>query len=321
MISVSFWEKMNAAYHDMVDLKVSLGYSALTYTAAHILPFLEYGTAAFPNAEEITKEMLDSWLTVRKFATDNTRKHVIINLRHFTRYLNAVGYTAFVPTEDYNIKIQRYQPYIFTDFELRCLFDEIDDVKPCARSHAELILPVLFRLELCCGMRPNEPLSLRTEDVDLRSGDIFIRKSKRGKDRHIIISEDMRKLCARYDQLAGRHEWFFQHWDGGRFSSTWARNRFNRAWIRSGLSSGKNMPRPYDLRHNFATRVLMRWVDEKRDVMALIPFLSTYMGHVSLEETMYYIHLLPERLKASPGINWDMLGEIYKTEGAFYEEN
>ena len=42
----------------------------------------------------------------------------------------------------YNIKIQRYQPYIFTDFELRCLFDEIDDVKPCARSHAELILPV-----------------------------------------------------------------------------------------------------------------------------------------------------------------------------------
>lgn len=180
MISVSFWEKMNAAYHDMVDLKVSLGYSALTYTAAHILPFLEYGTAAFPNAEEITKEMLDSWLTVREFATDNTRKHVIINLRHFTRYLNAVGYTAFVPTEDYNIKIQRYQPYIFTDLELQCLFDAIDDVKPCARSHAELILPVLFRLELCCGMRPNEPLSLRTEDVDLRSGDIFIRKSKRG---------------------------------------------------------------------------------------------------------------------------------------------
>ena len=87
MIGMSFWEKMNAAYHDMVDLKVSLGYSALTYTAAHILPFLEYGAAAFPNAEEITKEMLDSWLTVREFATDNTRKHVIINLRHFTRYL------------------------------------------------------------------------------------------------------------------------------------------------------------------------------------------------------------------------------------------
>ena len=116
MIGVSFWEKMNAAYYDMVDLKVSLGYSAATYTAAHILPFLEYGAAAFPDAGQITKEILDSWLVVREFATDNTRKHVIINLRHFTRYLNAVGYTAFVPTGDYNIRIQRYQPYIFTDF-------------------------------------------------------------------------------------------------------------------------------------------------------------------------------------------------------------
>ena len=170
-------------------------------------------------------------------------------------------------------------------------------------------------------MRPNEPLNLRTEDVDLKTGDVFIRKSKRGKDRHIIISEDMRELCTRYDQLVGRREWFFQHWNGGRFSTTWARNRFNRAWIRSGLSGGKKMPRPYDLRHSFATRTLMRWVDESRDVMALIPFLSTYMGHVSLEETMYYIHLLPERLKASPGIKWDMLREIYRAEGASHEEN
>ncbi len=35
--------------------------------------------------------------------------------------------------------------------------------------------------------------------------------------------------------------------------------------------------------------------------MALMPYLSTYMGHVTLEETLYYVHLLPERLKSSPG--------------------
>ena len=57
---------------------------------------------------------------------------------------------------------------------------------------------MLFRLELCCGMLPNEPLNLRVEDVDLRTEDIFIRKSKRGKDRHIVISEDVRILCVNY---------------------------------------------------------------------------------------------------------------------------
>lgn len=317
---MSFWQELEKAYYDMVELKVSLGYRKDTYQAAHILPFVEYCAQAFPDAGEITKEMLDSWLAATVFHTENTRRHVIINLRHFTRYLNATGRKAFVPTSEYNGKVQRYRPYVFSDLELRLLFDAIDDVKLCPRSHAELILPVLFRMELCCGMRPNEPLNLLAEDVNLSTGDIFIRKSKRGKDRHIIVSEDMRLLCARYDQLAGRRKWFFQHWEGGKLSTTWSRYRLMRAWQKTGLAN-TIIPRPYDLRHNFATRTLMRWIDEKRDVMALMPYLSTYMGHVTLEETLYYIHLLPERLKQSPGIDWDMLKGIYRTEEGFSDED
>ena len=52
-----------------------------------------------------------------------------------------------------------------------------------------------------------------------------------------------------------------------------------------------------------------------------LAYLSTYMGHVSLEETLYYIHLLPERLKSSPGIDWKMLNDIYQTEEGSDEED
>ena len=45
------------------------------------------------------------------------------------------------------------------------------------------------------------------------------------------------------------------------------------------------------------------------------------MGHVTLEETLYYVHLLPERLKSSPGINWDMLSGIYCIEEGFSNED
>ena len=51
-------------------------------------------------------------------------------------------------------------------------------------------------------------------------------------------------------------------------------------------------------RHNFATRTLMRWVSEGKDLGNLIPYLSTYMGHASFSSTFYYIHLLPEKLAA-----------------------
>lgn len=308
---MSFQSEMLSHYNNLLDLKESLGFSRHTYQA-HIAPFVDYCSKKYPKAETVTKEMVDEWLAVRKFKAENTRRLAVINIRHFTKYLNSVGKKAFVPDSDYNVKMPRFVPYIFSEMELKRLFDSIDSVKPNPRTHSEMILPVIFRLELCCGMRPGEPLSLKTSDIDLKTGEIFIRKSKRGKDRHIIMSEDMRRLCEIYHAAADEREYFFPYSDHGKIPSRWARYQFNRAWMRSGLGAfGKTIPRPYDLRHNFATRTLMRWLDEKRDIMALIPFLSEYMGHVSLEETLYYVHLLPERLKNSPGIDWDMMKTIY----------
>lgn len=313
---MSFKSEMLSHYNDMLDLKVSLGYSRHTYSA-HIVSFIEYCFEKHPDGDNITKEMTDGWLAEHEFKTQNTRRLAVINIRHFTKYLNAIGKKAFIPDSDYNVKTQRFVPYIFSDEQLKRLFDSIDSVKPDAKNHAEIMLPVIFRLEFCCGMRPNEPLALKIGDIDLKSGDIFIKKSKRGKDRHIIMSEDMRRLCGIYDAAAGEREYFFPYWNNKRIPTKWVRYQFSRAWLRSGLgSSDKAIPRPYDLRHNFATRTLMRWIDEKRDVMTLMPFLSEYMGHVSLEETLYYVHLLPERLKNSPSIDWSIMSDIYPDQNA-----
>ena len=153
---------------------------------SHILPFIEFCADSYPDAKEITKEMLDHWLLTKNFNADSTRRIAIINIRHFARFLNAIGKKAYIPPSEYNVKAQRYLPYIFTDEELVQLFDSIDSLTnriDRQEYHPELILPVVFRLELCCGMRPGEPFNLKTEDIDLKTGDIFIRKSKRGKDR------------------------------------------------------------------------------------------------------------------------------------------
>jgi integrase len=59
----------------------------------------------------------------------------------------------------------------------------------------------------------------------------------------------------------------------------------------------------------------MRWVDEGRDVMVLLPFLSAYMGHSELNSTLYYVHLLPERIRKSAGIDWSLFSSIYGERG------
>ncbi len=45
--------------------------------------------------------------------------------------------------------------------------------------------------------------------------------------------------------------------------------------------------------------------------MELLPYLSAYMGHTELTSTLYYVHLLLEKLRKSKGIDWDMLTQIY----------
>lgn len=95
-------------------------------------------------------------------------------------------------------------------------------------------------------------------------------------------------------------------------------NQFHICWRNSGLMKRGN-PRPYDLRHNFATRTLMRWADENKDIMAMLPYLSTYMGHTCYSHTLYYVHLLPDRLRKSAGIDWAKFSEMYPEVS--YEED
>ena len=45
----------------------------------------------------------------------------------------------------------------------------------------------------------------------------------------------------------------------------------------------------HDLRHSFAVNALKRWYEEGVDVGTKLPMLSTYMGHVDISSTHYYI--------------------------------
>lgn len=45
--------------------------------------------------------------------------------------------------------------------------------------------------------------------------------------------------------------------------------------------------------------------------MELLPYLSAYMGHSEFTSTLYYVHLLPEKLRRSKGIDWDFLSRVY----------
>lgn len=316
---MSFLEALTNDFRKMLDVRSSLGFATATDESS-LPPFIDYCGKNYPDAEFITKEMVDGWFIYHPYECAKTQAVFISLLRHYTKFIRFLGKEAFIPDEEYTIHYERYRPYIFNDKELSVLFHAIDNIPPHHKAPGrEIVIPILFRMMYCCGMRPCEPLRLRMNDVNLKSGDIYIRKSKKNKDRHIIMSEDMRHLCIIYNSLASKREWFFQKWDGGPFPTKWMTKQFHICWRASGLFK-RGKPRPYDLRHVFATRNMMRWVDESNDVMVLLPYLSTYMGHAEFTSTLYYIHLLPERLRKSAGVDWKQFSSIFG-EGEIDEKN
>lgn len=50
---------------------------------------------------------------------------------------------------------------------------------------------------------------------------------------------------------------------------------------------------------------MMNWIEDGHDLLNRLPYLSEYMGHTDLSATMYYIHLLPERLTKAITIDWE----------------
>jgi len=69
------------------------------------------------------------------------------------------------------------------------------------------------------------------------------------------------------------------------------------------------LPRVHDLRHAFTVSCLLDWYRSGVDVAAMMPVLSTYLGHVNPASTYWYLTATPElmglaaqRLQASrPG--------------------
>ena len=72
--------------------------------------------------------------------------------------------------------------------------------------------------------------------------------------------------------------------------------RYRRYLLAAGIShGGKGQgPRLHDIRHTFAVHVLQKWISEEADLTAMIPILSTYMGHKSIRSTARYLRLTAE---------------------------
>lgn len=136
-------------------------------------------------------------------------------------------------------------------------------------------------------------------------------------DARAFIIHDMKELAVSYARLRDAaypdSPYFFPDKNGNVYSATWLQKRFKGFFESANPDVDSAMlptVRVYDLRHRFASAILNRWLDNGENLFNRLPYLRTYMGHKDLSATVYYIHLLPENLIKSAGIDWQSLRQM-----------
>lgn len=243
--------------------------------------------------------MAMSWAAARNGEHVNGQMRRITPIRQLAKHMNDMGAEAYVIPTGIPGRQVHYRPHLFTYGQLRSFFDAADAIActPFGGSR-HLVIPVLFRMMYCLGLRPGETRRLLRNDVDLTSGTVWIRESKGHKDRIVFMSCDLHDYCRDYEDAINvlqPHRIAFFHNHTGGFCSHSTLNRWFRELIAAAdppITAGpRPAARPYDLRHAHVVENINRWSRAGQDPQARLPYLGLHLGHTNPEDTWYYFHL------------------------------
>ena len=162
-----------------------------------------------------------------------------------------------------------------------------------------LVLPAVFRVLYCCGLRCKEARTLARKNVYLDEGCLDILQSKGPKSRRVHISKELAGYLSIYDRqiswLFPDRVTFFPNREDQPYSASWLEQNFLRFWYAAfpeKKGSGIRI-RAYDFRYHFVYANMNRWMREGKDVNVMLPYRMRYMGHSDVKNTLYYFHLVP----------------------------
>uniref|UniRef100_UPI0032E05007 tyrosine-type recombinase/integrase n=1 Tax=Acidithrix sp. C25 TaxID=1671482 RepID=UPI0032E05007 len=152
-----------------------------------------------------------------------------------------------------------------------------------------------------CGIRTGEARALLSEHVNLHDGHIDILWSEGNRSRRLPLTGEVIEILAACEGISKQHfgpsrQTFFVSSNGIKVTAATVGTIFNRIWDQAALKRPTcgQQPRPYDFRHHFAYANIEKWMAQGKDVTAMLPYLSRYMGHATFDSTYYYIHTSPD---------------------------
>ena len=262
-----------------------------------------------PNTGPIRTQMALEWAcqeSIRRGPGGAARR--LSMARGFLIYLKASAPDTEVPAPGLLPTPRRPKPFLFTPTQITTLLEGAQASRPrgSLRPHT---LSCLLGLLASTGLRVGEALRLQIDQVkmELDPPQLHVLETKFHKSRIVPVHPSTAERLRYYqDQRAHLHydalsDAFFVSERGEHLKYLALRNWFARLCQRLAIvpTQGGRAPCLTSFRHTFAVTCMKRWYQQGLDVQALLPHLSVYLGHVSPQESYWYLTSVPELLSAA----------------------
>jgi integrase len=287
---------------DYLELRQHLGFK-LHATSRELRQFVRF--ARQQRASFITTKLALRWATQSTTCQPARWTTLLGKVRRFAEYLSALDPRTEIPPQGLlPHRYHRKTPYLYSDREVVQLIQAAQQI-PSPKGLRATTYSTLFGLLAVTGMRVGEALHLDREDVQIDQNLLQVRQAKFSKSRWVPVHPTTGERLRQYQRLRDRvcphpqSPGFFLSERGTRLAWWNVRHWFLRVSYQIGLRPprGHRSPRLHDLRHRFASKVILTWYRRGMDVEAHLPQLTTYLGHGHVTDTYWYISATPELLK------------------------
>lgn len=307
----------------------TLSMSALQHEECYLRRFDDYLSETVKEKGILNEDCITKWIGRLRGKSSSIENQVIV-IRQFLKYLELSGEKVFMPVIP---KVHDdYVPYLFSDDELKRIFNSADNIVQRAHNTDSYLVyefPVILRLLYSCGLRIGETLNLRYSDVDFNAGVLHMKNTKGDKERLVPMSAEMTDILIQYCiamnvTVQGDNFLFPSYLNRDKhISDRSVKHRFEYILKENEISlpnrnKHERGPCLHCLRHVFAFKSFSKSENSGMRLDDAIPYLSIYLGHDSLNETAKYLkfssELFPKAVTTFEEYIADLLPEVdYET--------
>lgn len=301
----SFRSSLASSLRRFLDLKRTLGrrYQGEGATLSHWDDFLH---RHYPGARKVCAEMFFGWTQELSHLSPTVRRGQQRVVRNWLLFHARDHAGTFIPDLlSFPKPIPAQRPRLVSEAEMALILQAARQLPPSRTNPLRAETMALGLLLLySCGLRRGELLRLKLSNIDRNQCLLSIVETKFHKSRLVPLDPTVMGYLEHYLQQRGRRKLpmtpdSFLLWSGRHSPQVYAANSLLSLWRRlcvtvKVLDAHGHPPRLHDLRHGFACNALQRWYTQGVDVQTKLPHLATYLGHVSVASTYYYLQLTPE---------------------------